>query len=56
MNNGFLNMESYENAERYSLPSFRKFRPEIYSGARLERILAKRRDSFKIKACMNNGE
>ena len=26
----FLNKESTENAERYSLPYFRKFRPEIY--------------------------
>ena len=27
---GFLNKEGTENAKRYSLPYFRKFRPEIY--------------------------
>ena len=26
----FLNKESTKNAERYSLPYFKKFRPEIY--------------------------
>ena len=33
----------YENAGRYILPSFRKFRAKIYSRGRLEKVLAKLR-------------
>ena len=41
------NYGKYEKAGRYSLPSFRKFRPEIYSRGRLERV-------FGIKVIIKN--
>ncbi|MFS7900089.1 hypothetical protein Hanom_Chr00s094265g01800421 [Helianthus anomalus] len=38
------------NTRRYSLPSFRKFRPEIYLEGRPDRVLANRRGMIEIEA------